>query len=119
MRGGAHHLDPVHAATSTLHWAWARRHRPVEDLSHGWGSNSQWDTDFRRDYLLPDQLLCNVDAALTPSCSAQLRKPPREFEGSWYDAGAPSSPPFRGDAGEYWIWDSHHAEANTLTRLRH
>ncbi|WP_250002132.1 DUF6183 family protein [Actinoplanes sp. M2I2] len=67
VRAGSHHLTAAVAAGSTLYWAWWRRHRPVSDLSHGWGSNSQWRTGFRRDYWLPDRLAYNVDAALEPS----------------------------------------------------
>jgi hypothetical protein len=38
------------------------RDRPCQDLSTGWGSNSQWGTDFRRDYVDGDLLRYNVDA---------------------------------------------------------
>jgi len=50
------------AEKSTLYWAFARRNRPAEDLSKGWGSNSQWRTAFRRDYLLDGVFHYNVDA---------------------------------------------------------
>ena len=43
-------LDPVVATRSTLYWAFLRLRRPRVDLSDGWGHNSQWRTDFRRDY---------------------------------------------------------------------
>jgi hypothetical protein len=46
---------------SCLYWAWWRRSRPVADLSHGWGHNSQWNTDFRRDYIAGGELHYNVD----------------------------------------------------------
>jgi hypothetical protein len=61
VRAGGNVLDPKVAARSCLYWAWWRRNRPVRDLSHGWGSNSQWGTAFRRDYLVGDQLYYNVD----------------------------------------------------------
>ncbi|WP_454774755.1 hypothetical protein [Janthinobacterium tructae] len=35
--------------------------RSVNDLSHGWGGNSQWRTSFRRDYVVGDTRFCNVD----------------------------------------------------------
>lgn len=54
-------LDPFFAARSTLYFAWTRVHRPTYDLSHGWGSNSQWATRFRRDYADGPTLLYNVD----------------------------------------------------------
>jgi hypothetical protein len=61
VRAGAHHLDPEIASRSCLYWAWWRRNRVARDLSHGWGHNSQWGTDFRRDYLVGDELHYNVD----------------------------------------------------------
>lgn len=54
-RGGIHIRAPHRliekglAESSTLFWAWWHQ-RAHEDLSHGWGSNSQWRTSFRRDY---------------------------------------------------------------------
>ncbi|MEV6967769.1 hypothetical protein AB0M47_21940 [Hamadaea sp. NPDC051192] len=69
VRAGANHLDPVIATKSCLYWAWWRRHRLARDLSHGWGSNSQWGTDFRRDYLVGDELHYNVDLRLNPQMS--------------------------------------------------
>lgn len=63
VRAGARRLDPDVAARSCLYWAWSRRNRVTRDLSHGWGHNSQWRTDFRRDYLVGDELHYNVDAS--------------------------------------------------------
>ncbi|GAA5201260.1 hypothetical protein GCM10023322_80880 [Rugosimonospora acidiphila] len=62
VRAGANRLVPEVAERSTLYWAWRRHHRPVLDLSHAWGSNSQWGTDFRRDYWADGRLYYNVDA---------------------------------------------------------
>ena len=56
---GALHLDI--AASSTLYWALRRKYRRTSDLSDGWGSNSQWRTAFRRDYVEGDQLIFNAD----------------------------------------------------------
>lgn len=50
------------ADRSTLHEVFLRRHRPTHDLSFGWGTNSQWKTDFRRDYLTAAVYQFNVDA---------------------------------------------------------
>ena len=61
VRAGRDVLDPVVASSSCLYWAWWRRNRKVRDLSHGWGSNSQWGTDFRRDYWVDGELHYNVD----------------------------------------------------------
>ncbi|MBB5031851.1 hypothetical protein [Prosthecobacter vanneervenii] len=63
VRSGRKRLSPVLAGSSTLYWAFCRRYRPCEDLSHGWGSNSQWRTEFRRDYRFGSQMYLNVDRA--------------------------------------------------------
>ena len=62
VRAGRDHVVKEIAETSTLYWAWARNHRRTRDLSQGWGSNSQWRTDFRRDYALDGRFWYNVDA---------------------------------------------------------
>ncbi len=60
VRAGRAWLGP--AATSTdLYFTYARRGRQAHDLSHGWGSNSQWRTAARRDYALPDGFRFNAD----------------------------------------------------------
>jgi hypothetical protein len=45
-----------------LHEVFLRRYRATSDLSLGWGTNSQWKTDFRRDYLTATAYQLNVDA---------------------------------------------------------
>jgi hypothetical protein len=67
VRAGSRHLEPGIAARSCLYWTWWRRNRVARDLSHGWGHNSQWGTDFRRDYLVGDELHYNVDYATPPA----------------------------------------------------
>jgi len=49
------------ATSSTLYWERWRKHRRTSDLSDGWGSNSQWRTPFRRDYIVGEELLFNAD----------------------------------------------------------
>ena len=62
VRGGpGASCDAARAARSTLYFAWTRVHRPTCDLSHGWGSSSQWATRFRRDYADGAVLRYNVD----------------------------------------------------------
>lgn len=61
-RGGTNHIVKRTAETSRLYWAYARRNRPTYDDSHGWGHNSQWTTDFRRDYVTAEAYEYNVDA---------------------------------------------------------
>lgn len=48
-------------ASTTLYWSWRRRGRATTDMSDGWGHNSQWRTDFRRDFELADRYAYNVD----------------------------------------------------------
>jgi hypothetical protein len=62
VRAGAHHVDAGVAPNSALYWTWLRRNRRAMDQSHGWGHNSQWRTNFRRDYIADGYLHYNVDA---------------------------------------------------------
>lgn len=61
VRAGARVVNPHIATSSTLYWAYRRRNRPHQDLSHGWGHNSQWRTSFRRDYRIGQRTFYNVD----------------------------------------------------------
>ncbi len=61
IRGGVHFVRKDLAEHSRLYWAFVRRNRPAVDSSHGWGHNSQWSTDFRRDYVDQDAYYYNVD----------------------------------------------------------
>lgn len=55
------------AERSALYWTLTRRNRPTEELSHGWGSNSQWRTEFRLDYLFGRRLCYNAGAPARPN----------------------------------------------------
>lgn len=61
IRGGAQFVVKDVAETSTLYFSYSRLRRSTEDLSMGWGHNSQWRTRFRRDYEHPGRLYYNVD----------------------------------------------------------
>ncbi len=61
VSGGTAHVVKEVAERSKLYWAHRRKHRPYEDQSHGWGSNSQWRTRLRRDYRSPAGFRYNVD----------------------------------------------------------
>jgi hypothetical protein len=61
VSGGRRFIRKDVAESSTLYWAFRRKNRPSQDLSHGWGSNSQWRTRFRRDYRLGEEFHYNVD----------------------------------------------------------
>lgn len=62
VRAGAGHAVAGVADRSMLHEVFLRRHRDTSDESLGWGSNSQWKTDLRRDYLTSSAYHFNVDA---------------------------------------------------------
>jgi hypothetical protein len=64
VRGGSQHITKRIAETSTLYWSYRRNNRSTDDLSHGWGSNSQWGTDFRRDYDSGLTFYYNVDGGV-------------------------------------------------------
>src|SRR6266550_1650701 len=49
------------AETSPMYFTYSRRRRLTVDLSMGWGHNSQWRTNFRRDYVDGDVYHFNVD----------------------------------------------------------
>lgn len=54
-------MDKSVAESSMLFWGYTRSNRPYQDLSHGFGSNSQWRTGFRRDYRMGGDFYLNVD----------------------------------------------------------
>lgn len=61
VRAPRHLIDAAVATTSTLYFASRRQPRPANDLSHGWGHNSQWRTHFHRFYCDEDGLHLNWD----------------------------------------------------------
>lgn len=65
VTGGSGRVVKEIAEGSRLFWAHRRMNRPCEDLSHGWGSNSQWRTAFRRDYRTADAFRYNVDGRIS------------------------------------------------------
>lgn len=58
---GRSHIVKEVAEQSTLYFSFRRAKRKTSDLSVGWGSNSQWRTDFRRDYQVGNTRIYNVD----------------------------------------------------------
>lgn len=61
VRAGADRALRGVADRSPLYAGFLRRHRPTIDESLGWGHNSQWNTDFRRDYRTEDAVHLNID----------------------------------------------------------
>jgi hypothetical protein len=57
-------VDPEVATTSTLYFAHVHGTRRTSDLSHGWGSNSQWRTRLHRFYDDAEGLHCNWDGTV-------------------------------------------------------
>ncbi|MEV7774731.1 hypothetical protein [Kitasatospora sp. NPDC086791] len=60
IRAGAAHAERGVADRFPLYWTFRRADRTTHDLSHGWGGNSQWRTDFRLDYRTPEGDHLNV-----------------------------------------------------------
>jgi len=75
VRAPRHLIDATVATTSTLYFTFRRASRPTDDLSHGWGSNSQWRTSFTRFYSDVEGLHLNwdgeVDIAVDPPGSPE------------------------------------------------
>ncbi|MCW1921809.1 hypothetical protein OKA05_04545 [Luteolibacter arcticus] len=69
VTGGTMHTRKDIAEASTLYWCYRRAGRAVEDLSLGWGGNSQWRTAFRRDYRIGGHYFYNVDGENDPVSS--------------------------------------------------
>ncbi|GEM_PF-3366788 len=61
VQAGSDSINKQVAEESTLYWSHIRAGRGCEDLSHGWGSNSQWSTAFRFDYWSNEDLYYNVN----------------------------------------------------------
>src|SRR5438132_8176739 len=61
VRGGAQHVVAGVADRAPLDDVFLRRYRETSDDSLGWGHNSQWKTDFRRDYRTATADHLNVD----------------------------------------------------------
>jgi len=59
--GGSAHIASEIAEGSTLYFTYERTNRKTCDLSMGWGHNSQWRTDFRRDYESNGRRIYNSD----------------------------------------------------------
>ncbi len=65
---------------ASIYWTYRRKNRKYLDLSQGWGSNSQWRTDFRIDIETNDSFifnlngkfdLCNLTQELTEELNQQ------------------------------------------------
>jgi hypothetical protein len=63
LSGGRNFVRKEIAENSKLYFTFRRKNRPVDDLSHGWGHNSQWRTRFRRDYVDESNFYYNVDGS--------------------------------------------------------
>ena len=61
VTGGTRHVLKDVAENSTLYFTYRRLTRKTNDLSMGWGSNSQWRTAFRRDYACQGRWFYNID----------------------------------------------------------
>lgn len=86
-RGGAvitmspseYNIELVNKAT--IYWAYSRLNRDCEDLSRGWGSNSQWRTGFRFDFDCKEGFLYNAQG------KNDLNKPSKSVLAEIHDDG--------------------------------
>ena len=61
--GGRRHVIKEKAEKSTLYFTHRRFGRSTNDLSMGWGHNSQWRTSIRRDYYVYNRCIFNLDGS--------------------------------------------------------
>lgn len=64
VSGGKNYVVKEIAESSTLYFSFRRAYRPTNDLSVGWGSNSQWRTAIRRDYECDGKRIYDFDGPL-------------------------------------------------------
>lgn len=74
VMGGKDHILKEIAEQSTLYFTFRRMNRRTNDLSMGWGSNSQWRTSFRRDYRMGNTLIYNADGTNSLQSHAQSKE---------------------------------------------
>lgn len=65
MNPSEYRIDLMNNAT--IYWAYWRQCRPSQDQSRGWGSNSQWRTDFRFDFECENGFLYNAQGKINIS----------------------------------------------------
>jgi hypothetical protein len=70
VRAHTGRIRKEYAESTLLCFNYMRHRRRAADLSMGWGSNSQWRTAFRRDYLDGEQYRFNVDGEVDVSGEA-------------------------------------------------
>ncbi|MFJ5229843.1 hypothetical protein ACIQBJ_08040 [Kitasatospora sp. NPDC088391] len=129
VRAGARVAEPGWADGSPMYWAHRRRGRRPVDLSHGWGSHSQWRTSHRMDFRTADGDRWNVvrdserlsehragDGRLTAAEAGELlrhrcllRRP----------AGCPDLVPDSQEAADFWLFDSSLPEPARCARGCH
>ncbi|MFD8595478.1 hypothetical protein ACFV1L_10795 [Kitasatospora sp. NPDC059646] len=83
VRAGARVAEPGWADRSPMYWAFRRRGRRPVDLSHGWGSNSQWRTGHRMDFRTADGDRWNVvrhAERVSDHCAGHHRLTPAEAD---------------------------------------
>ncbi|RFS82052.1 hypothetical protein D0T12_27765 [Actinomadura spongiicola] len=73
VRAPRHLVDASVATSSTLYFTFCRVPRPTNDMSHGWGSNSQWRTSFPRFYSDADGLHLNWDGEVDIGADPPVR----------------------------------------------
>ncbi len=77
VRAPSRLIDAHVATSSVLYFAFRRGSRPTQDLSHGWGHNSQWSTSFVRYYADGDGYHLNWDGRMDIGAD----EPPQDEQG--------------------------------------
>ena len=74
------YIDKELAGKSCLYFANRRDNRDFQDLSHGWGHNSQWRTSFIRNYDTEKYWKINVDAQIDLNDTNAFEDNIKDFE---------------------------------------
>ena len=112
-------LNPNLATNTTLYFTFRRLGRPTHDLSVGWGSNSQWRTAFRRDYVEDGKHHYNVDGripllvATGKALEGDDLTLQERIELLTYRCLVRTVKP----DGDRWPYDDHHVEPATMTDI--
>lgn len=61
IRNDSNNFDLNLINSAAIYWAFRRSNRACFDLSHGWGGNSQWRTEFRIDLETEKNYLYNIN----------------------------------------------------------
>ena len=73
-------IDKNVAENSEMYFANRRANRSCQDLSHGWGSNSRWRTEFVRNYETANEWKFNVDGKVDLSNVEEYKQHYQQYD---------------------------------------